>query len=332
MNNTSPSGLNIISCDTSTSAFYPCVRKYEMNHSSVNVSTIERFVTATNGASLLVCLAGAILVFAFRLQRKVVYRLALYQVLASLLLATIEVFQLLFINYAENPRVYGRVCIAIGWLLLYGLWMKLLFTTWLTLHLFCFGVLHKNLKRYEALYVVSSLLVPGVIGAVPLITGTYALDPTHTLCYINSVSYHHTAVTERLALWMVPAMVALLACTVAMVFLGASLTRQACNMTRYEPLADDNQFIKAIKQLIPLTAFPILSFIFMIPFLVFNVYSFISFPQMALTITAFMSTSLWSMTSGLTLIVHITVARCVLKKKHYLRAAAQAQFIEAVSE
>ena len=305
--------------------------------SSVGVSSTERLITAINGASLLVCLLAAILVFALRLHRKVVYRLALYQVLASLSCATVGVFQLIFVNYAENPRVYGRVCVAIGWLLLYGLWMKLLFTTWLTLHLFCFGVLHKNLKRYEALYVVSSLLVPGVIGALPLITGTYALDRTHTVCYIDepnlngsATGYYHTAVTERIVLWEVPAVVALLVCSVAMVSMVTSLTRQACYRMRYEPLADDNQFLKAMKQLLPLAAFPILFLVFMIPALIFNVYSFISVPQMALTITAFISTSLWSMTSGLTLIVHITVARCALKRKRYL-VAHRAQYSKALT-
>lgn len=152
-----------------------------------------------------------------------------------------------------------------------------------------------------------------MIAAVPLITETYELDPTHTLCYINSASSGHMAVTERLALWMVPAMVALLACFVAMVFIVASLTRQACWRTGYKPL--DNQYLKAIKQLLPLTAFPILSIMFMTPFFAFNIYSFVRAPQQALTITAFVSTSLWSLTSGLTLIIHIAVARYLLKRK-----------------
>ena len=44
---------------------------------------------------------------------------------------------------------------------------------WVTLHLFCFAVLHKNLTKLEVLYVGTSLLVPVVIGCAPLITKTY---------------------------------------------------------------------------------------------------------------------------------------------------------------
>ena len=157
------------------------------------------------------------------------------------------------------------------------------------------------------------------------------------MCYINepnlngsATGYYHTAVTERIVLWEVPAVVALLACSVAMVSMVTSLTRQACYRMRYEPLADDNQFFKAIKQLLPLAAFPILFLIFMIPALIFNIYSFISVPQMAITITAFISTSLWSMTSGLTLIVHIVVARCALKRKRYL-VVHRAQYSKALT-
>ena len=68
------------------------------------------------------------------------------------------------------------ICVAVGWMILYAEWMKLLFTIWVTFHLFCFGVLHKNLKKLEVLYVVTSLLVPALIAIVPLVTHAYGLN------------------------------------------------------------------------------------------------------------------------------------------------------------
>ena len=100
---------------------------------------------ARSATAVLVCLLAAILVIILRLFKKVVYRLALYQVLASLALATNMILQNILLDYNHN---YGRQCIAMGWLLLYAEWMKLLFTMWVTFHLFCFAVLHKNLKKF----------------------------------------------------------------------------------------------------------------------------------------------------------------------------------------
>ena len=138
-----------------------------MNHSHGNltsdsVDTRNMIVQVIcNSASILVCLLASTMMLAFRLYRKVVYRLALYQVLSSLALAFVSVFQIIFINYHTNTGAYGRACIAIAWLILYAEWMKLLFTIWVTIHLFFFAVLLKNLKKLEALYVTNLTICTG---------------------------------------------------------------------------------------------------------------------------------------------------------------------------
>ena len=235
--------------------------------------------------------------------------------MASLSLATVDVFQLVFVNYTENPQVYGQVCTAVGWLFMYTQWMKLLFTMWVTFHLFCFVVLHKDLKKLEVLYVVVSLLVPAAIASIPLITHSYGLSPSRTICYINEGISNSTAVTERLILWDTPAIVILLAGSTAMVVMVIRLARQACWRFKYEPISNNDQFSKAVKQLLPLATFPILFFVFMIPSLTYNIYSIGHAPFRAITIMALICISVWSMTSGLTLIIHIVVAKCVWKRK-----------------
>ena len=278
-----------------------------MNSSDANVSSVDDkyVITVANSVSVVVCLLAAILVLILRLYEKLVYRLALYQVLASLALATIVLLQGVLLDHSND-----RVCIAMGWLLLYADWMKLLFTMWVTFHLFCFAVFHKNLNKLEVLYVVTSLLLPAVIACIPLITHTYGLNPDGTSCYIYEKN-SNVASIERFALWDGPAMIILLAASTAMVVMVIKLTGRVCLRSKYEPITDGDRFWKALKQLLPLAAFPILFFFFEIPIFIFHVYAKTSStPNMALGISKSVSISLWSMTSGGTLLVHIFIVRC----------------------
>ena len=63
-----------------------------------------------NGVSVLVCLLAAILVLCLKLYKKFVYRLALYQVLSALAMASIMVIgDMMFINYDESHNVYHHI-------------------------------------------------------------------------------------------------------------------------------------------------------------------------------------------------------------------------------
>ena len=289
-----------------------------MANSSEKTSSSHAVIAATNSVSVLVCLLAAILVLVLKLHKKLVYRLALYQVLSSLLLATVTALQVIFINYNESQTVYLRVCTAVAWFMVYSQWMKLLFTMWVTFHLFCFAVLHKNLQKLEALYVVTSLLVPAVIAAVPLITRTYGLSPDGAICNIYANS--SVAFIERLALWDGPAMMILLAASTAMLIMMIKLARKVCcRLNSHEPIINGDQFTKALIQLLPLAAFPLLFFIFFIPVLIFHIYvAANNRATEGLVISAVVFYSLWSMASGLTLAIHVTVVvKCLGKKKKH---------------
>ena len=282
-----------------------------MNSSSGNISHVV--IAITNSISFLMCLLAVIFVLALKLYKKLVYRLALYQVLASLLMATVQTLQVVFINYNESPSVYRRVCVAIGWFMMYAEWTKLSFAAWVTFHLFCFGVLHKNLKKLEALYVVTSLLVPALIAVVPLITNSYGLSADGTVCYVYA--NQSTAFVERLAIWDVPAMFILLVASTAMVVMVMKLACRVRWRSKYERIADGDQFEKAIKQLLPLAAFPILFFLFEIPVLIFRIYVAKYKAREALLISTIVFFSLWSFTSGATLLVHISVSQWYGRKR-----------------
>ena len=273
-------------------------------------------IAVTSSVSVLVCLLAAILVLRLKLYKKLVYRLALYQVLSALAMASVGVMQVMFINYDDSPNIYGRICIAIGFLWVYTQWMKLLFTMWVTFHLFCFAVLHKNLKKLEVLYVVTSLLGPALIAVVPLVTHTYGMDALGYVCFIYANT--SAAFIEKVALWDGPAMLVLIAASIAMVVMVMNLTSQVYRRYKYEPITDGNQFTKALKQLLPLAAFPMLFFIFEIPVFLYHIYTTQhSTPHEGMFIAYVICVSLWTMTSGATVIIHISVARmCGRKRKH----------------
>lgn len=242
-----------------------------------------------------------------QLHKKIVYRLALYQVLAALLVTVTGILQVVHI-VALNTSTDGTFCKVIGWSALYCRWMKLLFTLWVSFHLFCFVVFRKNLMKLEAMYVVTSLLVPAVIAMIPFTTDSYA---SKDWCYVINED-------EIIILWSAPAMVALVVASIAMVFTVGKLARIVLWRAKYEELTDGDKYWKALKQLLPLAAFPVLFFIFMIPVLVFDLY-FYENPSNALNTRLEAAVGvfipMWSISSGAIVLIHIFVTRNHLRRR-----------------
>ena len=302
----------------------------------ITMSYLSVVPSATNSLSVLVCLMAAIFVCRLQLYRQTVYRLALYHVLASLAVALIMVIQNIFIiNYHKDSDVYRPVCIAVAWFALYSEWVKLLFTMWVTFHLFCFGVCHNNLKKLKVVYVVTSLLVPAVIAVVPLSTHTYGLTSSGT-CWItdnNNTNLSSIMTTERFVLWYGSSIVMLLAASTAMVVMVAKLIHSICQRLRYGPIPNGDPFIQALKQLLPLAAFPIFFLVFSIPPFVYQIYLVInpSAENEVFTSVTLVSFSLWGLSSGVTLIVHICATRFYYSyKKTYKYGTIQPDWIKTV--
>ena len=242
--------------------------------------------------------------FALKLHTKVVYRLALYQVLSALALSVMSLIKFTYSITAHN--VYGPDCVAIGWFNFYTRWVKLLFTMWVAFHLFSFSVFHKNLKKFEVLYVVTSLLVPAVIACIPLTTNTYS---SSRWCFLK---HNTTDVIERVVLWDVTAVVILLIASAAMVTVAIKLAhRVRWREIVYKRITEGDQYWKALKQLLPLIAFPILYLVYMIFQLIFDIYPF-SAPSNSTQVVVI--TPLWSMSSGVVLLIHIFVVKCSSRK------------------
>lgn len=290
-----------------------------MNMSYSDKVSAEVFCSL-NAVSVLVCLLAAILVFVLKLYSKFVYRLALYQVLASLIFATLETLEI-FSVYLSGPL--DHLCYALAYTIVFSQWMKLLFTAFVALHLFCFAVLYKNLKRLEALYVVVSIAVPAVIAAVPLVTKTYGNSPLGCYIYYTGNSTAHISFMERFLLWDAPAMVILLVASVAMAVVVTKYTLALTCRCRYQPIVDGDQYWKALTQLLPLAAFPTLFFLFLLPEFVYNFSSELSSLGDGTKLSAAVFISLWGLSSGAMVIIHITVVRFCRRKKHSSSSAVQ---------
>ena len=63
-------------------------------------------------------------------------------------------------NKTIIDKMSGRPCVAIGFFHEVAIMSELIFTLWVTFHIFCYAVFYKDMKRLEIVYVVTSLLPP----------------------------------------------------------------------------------------------------------------------------------------------------------------------------
>ena len=273
-----------------------------MNNSNCTVFYPRALIilSSSNTISLIACLVALTLVWHFKLYKRTVYRLALYQVLAALELAAVLIAQIQFLNY--DPSHHGTMCIATAFFFLQSQWTKLLLAVWVTIHLFCFAVFHKNLQKFEFLYVLSSLLLPLAIATVPLATGTYGM--VGSWCWIQDVNDDciapngHDGFVQQLVLWTTPSIVILLMMSVAMVVMVIILARRSCPCgPKNDSVTGKHQNRKALKQLLPLAAYPMLFCVFGALPLANRIFEKLDYDQLqrVFEVGAALSTAVWSL-------------------------------------
>ena len=128
---------------------------------------------------------------------------------------------------------------------------------------------------------------------------------------------NEAAFIERFALWDGPALLMLLTASSAMAFMLIKLTRKVCCRSNYEPISDGFGRLLSI-------SFRWLRFQYYFSFLKFQCFFIIytqlrghRVPSLAAQFTSSVFFSLWSTTSGLTLIVHVFVARGYCRKRKH---------------
>ena len=201
-------------------------------------------------------------------------------------------------------------------LLMGSSFIKLMFTVWISIHLFALAVFHKNLQRFERLYVVSSLLIPLAVTIVLL-----SVNLTH--CHGNS-----TYQMEEIIFIIIYGVLVLV--TSQMVYIGAILCHRACRRRNAILSEYDKQHKKALCEMLPLLMYPIFFLLFTMPIGLAAVIDIIpeynthlsdnttiAMTEYSLTAPLFFEllAPFWSFTTSLLLISHLCVVRCISEKK-----------------
>ena len=284
-------------------------------------------------AAVVICIIALAVVVFLKLYRYFVHRLAIYQVLAALFFGSVCIMEMFFINYDKNSHLYHPLCMIVGFLLEYAVSVKLMFMFCLTCHLFCFAVFYTNLQYLELLYVILSILVPLSFSWVPFIHEIYG--QAGAWCWIQNWKGDCVKTKlpegeiEEYALLYGPAFIGLTLAALAVIIIIIVLVYRAYCKCNDRSSADDTlpllgdleQRKKALREILPLVAYPILFIIFFAPSFVNRILgavrknvSYSSFMWSAIT------TPCLSLFAGLTLIVHIFILEFPKRQGTYVAA------------
>ena len=159
-----------------------------------------------------------------------VYRLGLYQVLSATLFGIADGVYFWLNSVTAKDLVYAFV-LALGLL-------KVMLNMWVVVHLFALAVLHKNMRRWEIIYLVTSISV-ALLFCCLLIIGVYAKD----------VDLFNDIVLIVMAAVASVLLVSSIVLAIAMI---VTLCWRACRNKKLSQL--DQQHKKALYQMVPLLA------------------------------------------------------------------------------
>ena len=198
------------------------------NGSCITLNTREQkellLVMGIGGAvSTIVCLAALLLVVGLKLYKHFSHRLASYQVISSLFYSVVCSVQMVMINYHRDPEVYRPFCEALGCILEYAVWVKMLAMLWLTLHLFTYIVCYKSLHRAEIVCALIVTLFPLLFVWVPFLNGAYGI--AGAWCWIKNwngdcmSSRFSVGEIEQYGLMYIPAFISLVGAVLLLVIM-----------------------------------------------------------------------------------------------------------------
>ena len=220
--------------------------------------------------------------------------------------------------FLQDPdkELKSHGCIAISFFFLYFSWVKLMFTSWVVLHLLCFSVFYKNLQHLEKLFVAISIGFPLLFVWVPFISEAYG--SAGAWCWIrnwrndSSTDPYYPGIAEQFILWYGPALFCSIVDSIAIVIITVRLV--CCQPSSEEaPLLSSGQRMKALKELLPLLVYPILFCILLIPPLVNRIIGAIPKSPACVVTSTLVSgifVPLQPFFAGLALLVHVCVLKC----------------------
>ena len=264
--------------------------------------------------STLICASAVVLVFAYGLYKKLVYRLALYQVLGSLMHSVLLTLQLAFLKYGN------------AWSAMFGCGLPLQqFALDQTPGSHLGDVLPVFIRRLlqelqevklEIPLGVALVIIPFAISAVSFGTRSYGQTPPLWCWILQYNSTDSAGLVNRLGmqliLWLIPATALLVVATVVVVLTVSVLLTRIYRELRSDNIVAMGPRKRALKQMCPLMAYPVAFVVLLLFPLTFAVLGDIDPKSSALSTLTYLtavSIPLWSISSGVTLLVVILCYR-----------------------
>lgn len=300
--------------------------------------------------SAIVCCIATVMVFLLRVHKLFAYRLAMYQVLSALFFSIVLCMELVAYPYGDKPdNTTKKLCTAMGFMLQYSAWVKLMFSICLTFHIFCFAVFLVNLKKLEIAYIIVSVFTPLLHAWIPFINNYFGLSGAW--CWIRRWENDIKCIAEKnqtekgsieqFVLWYIPFFVAGLIDVIAIVVMVVVIVcrvyhrRSTPDDSARQPLLNTNQQThkEALKQLMPLLVYPIL-FLILLLFGVAHrahdaIYKLnISYPLTMIHAVVGFS---WGFCAGIALISQLCVYKYCSKRRIMVQTVGQTQSTFAVT-
>ena len=290
--------------------------------SSSHTKIIWAGMGATASVSLIMCAFTVVLVAALRLHKYFTYRLASYQVVSGIFLSLSLVLQLMQDKYQASCKVFG-------FFVEYFMWVKLLFTILLVFHFLALFVYNeRKLDKLEPLYVFVSFFLPMLFVWIPFIEGKYG--KAGAWCWIQDWKNNCpnkkdlVGIVEQFVLWYAPLFISLTISIIVAVVIVITVAKRAyfkttgqsektSLMTLQAETHKHNQ--GALKQLLPLLAYPIIFYLLALVPLINRMYDAVSSDvNYPLALCHILSLSSWGFFSSLALLVHVCIKKRLMRK------------------
>jgi len=286
-----------------------------MNRScSLNPGQLKGLVVTTGCVGLLSYVASAFAIVAatgfYKAHQVFSQRLVLYLLISTLVYSGILVLQseLIYQNIQE-------LCKSLAFLMQYAMWLKTSFIFWITVYLFTLAEFSRNLnkRKHEALYVVSSVLIPLPIACVPLFTNTYG--PAGAWCWIKGTDSNCerliSGMIEQFALWYGPLIILTVLDVLAIIRIAYILCKRAWKYNREhrDPSLPNQNHRAALKEVLPLMAYPIIFHTTILIALADRAHTDLKNESFGLGLVHTIVTPSWGWLAAVTLLIHLHVLR-----------------------
>lgn len=298
------------------------------NCSSSELSLTQRnaviYILGGGGVfSTLICVIALLITLYYRLYKRFVHRLVVYQILSAIIFSLVCSAEFSFLNYDGSSSIMRILCGAVGFLIIVTIEIKFLITFWLTFYLFMFAVFSKDLCHLEPLYVITSVGIPILFDWIPFVNGLYG--PVGGWCSLKNwegdcvKEMMLLGTIEQYAFVYVPgAVLFLIDHIMIIVTIAVLLYRSYCRPVKvtaeHDPLLERQaeKQKKAFKEILPLILYPIIFLILFLPSVIQRSYgAFVpETERYSLLVLQAATAPLWGLFVGILVIIHVGILKC----------------------